>query len=59
MKKKSLETLSSFALLVPAAWCVAAGQESVREKAAAAIRAGDYEAAIRLCHDGLKKTTWT
>ncbi len=54
-QKKALRRFLLVALLVPAAWCVAAGQESVREKAAAAIRAGDYEAAIRLCHDGLKR----
>jgi YaiO family outer membrane protein len=44
-----------FPLLVLTAWCIAAGQEPIQERAAAAIRAGDYETAIRLCHDGLRK----
>ncbi len=56
MKKKSQrDRFRLFALLVLGAWCIAAGQEPVQEKAAAAIQAGDYEAAIRLCHDGLRK----
>ncbi|MDH4270871.1 MAG: YaiO family outer membrane beta-barrel protein [Candidatus Aminicenantes bacterium] len=56
MKKKSKrERFQLFALLVLGGWCIAAGQEPVQEKAAAAIRAGDYETAIRLCHDGLRK----
>jgi YaiO family outer membrane protein len=56
MKKKNARgRFPLCALLVLGSWCIAAGQEPVQERAAAAIRAGDYETAIRLCHDGLKK----
>jgi YaiO family outer membrane protein len=47
--------LLAFSLLVLAAGAGASGQEPTPERAAAAIQAGDYESAIRLCLDGLRK----
>ena len=54
-KKRMAHRLPVFALLTLGAWWIAAGQEPVRERAGAALRAGEYEAAIRLCLDGLRE----
>jgi hypothetical protein len=56
MNTKSILTrILIFALAVPLWLGGASGQEDMREKAAAAIQAGDHEAAIRLCR-GLGRT---
>jgi YaiO family outer membrane protein len=54
-KKNGHRQLLAFVLLVLSGPYITAGQEQIPEKAAAAIQAGDYESAIRLCLDGLKK----
>lgn len=53
--KPALKMVLIFALAVPVLLGGVAGQEDVREKAAAAIRTGDHEAAVRLCLEGLRK----
>jgi len=56
MNAKSILTrVLILALAVPLWPGRASGQEDLAEKAAAAIRAGDHEAAIRLCLQGLQK----
>ena len=56
MNTKSILTqILIFALAVPLWLGGASGLEDMREKAAAAIQAGDHEAAIRLCLEGLRK----
>lgn len=44
-----------FALAIPVVLGLASGQDDIREKAAAAIRSGDHEAAVRLCLEGLRQ----
>ncbi|OGD18111.1 MAG: hypothetical protein A2W03_14665 [Candidatus Aminicenantes bacterium RBG_16_63_16] len=44
--------LLALALPILLGWT--AGQENIRERAAAALKSGDHEAAIRLCFDGLR-----
>ena len=43
------------ALAIPVIIGWASGQYDIREKAAAAIQSGEYEAAVRLCLDGLRQ----
>src|SRR3990170_2432324 len=43
------------ALTIPVILGWAAGQEDFREKAAAAIKSGDYEGTVRLCLEGLRQ----
>jgi len=43
------------ALAIPIILSWAAGQEDIREKAAAAIKSGDYEGTARLCLEGLRQ----
>lgn len=43
------------ALTIPAIFGYALGQYDIREKAAAALKTGDYEAAVRLCLEGLRQ----
>jgi YaiO family outer membrane protein len=44
-----------FALAIPVILGQTSGQYDIREKAAVAIRSGDYEAAVQLCLDGLRQ----
>jgi YaiO family outer membrane protein len=44
-----------FVLAIPVVLGLASGQDDIREKAAAAIRSGDHEAAVRLCLEGLRQ----
>jgi len=50
-----LKRVFLFALAIPAVLGRASGQDDIREKAAAAIRSGDHEAAVRLCLEGLRQ----
>ena len=53
--KPILKRVFLFALAIPAVLGLALGQEDIREKAAAAIRLGDHEAAVQLCLEGLRQ----
>jgi len=50
-----LKRVLVLALAIPVVLGSAWGQEDIREKAAAAIRSGDHEAAVRLCLEGLRQ----
>ena len=50
-----IKRIAGFALAVSTLLGNVWGQDDIREKAAAAIRSGDHEAAVRLCQEGLRK----
>jgi len=53
--KPILKPVLLLALAIPVVLGRALGQEDIREKAAAAIRSGEHEAAVRLCLEGLRQ----
>jgi YaiO family outer membrane protein len=53
-KGRTLSGILAIALAFPLWFGAAWGQDDVKGRAAAAIRSGDHEAAIRLCLDGLR-----
>ncbi len=50
-----LKPVLLLALAIPIVLSLASGQNDIREKAAAAIKSGDHEAAVRLCLEGLRQ----
>jgi YaiO family outer membrane protein len=53
--KLPIQRILVFALAIPVFLGCASGQSDVPAKAAAAIKSGDYETAVRLCLDGLRQ----
>jgi YaiO family outer membrane protein len=53
--RQTVKRILVFALTIPVILGHASGQYDIREKAASAIKSGDYEAAVHLCLEGLRQ----